>query len=81
MEHVSYVQIPEIDCLSEDGYKLDKVKGDLEFHNVTFYYPSRPEVKVKKIWLLHWIEAECYASWSCDTSLILCQLMSMCKKV
>ncbi|XP_069377492.1 bile salt export pump-like [Paralichthys olivaceus] len=36
---------PEIDCLSEAGYKLDRVKGDIEFHNVTFYYPSRPEVK------------------------------------
>uniref|UniRef100_A0A9J7ZXA3 Bile salt export pump n=1 Tax=Cyprinus carpio carpio TaxID=630221 RepID=A0A9J7ZXA3_CYPCA len=35
---------PEIDCLSEAGYKLDKVKGDLEFHNVTFHYPSRPEI-------------------------------------
>lgn len=39
-------QEPEIDCLSEAGYKLDRVKGDIEFHNVTFYYPSRPEVKV-----------------------------------
>uniref|UniRef100_A0A8D3DXP1 Bile salt export pump n=1 Tax=Scophthalmus maximus TaxID=52904 RepID=A0A8D3DXP1_SCOMX len=38
---------PEIDCLSESGYKLDRVKGDIEFHNVTFYYPSRPEVKVR----------------------------------
>ncbi|KAI7795493.1 putative bile salt export pump, partial [Triplophysa rosa] len=37
---------PEIDCLSEAGYKFDKVKGDLEFHNVTFHYPSRPEVKI-----------------------------------
>ncbi|XP_068575440.1 bile salt export pump-like [Cebidichthys violaceus] len=37
---------PEIDCLSEAGYKLDRVKGDVEFHNVTFYYPSRPEVKI-----------------------------------
>uniref|UniRef100_A0A3Q3VVZ1 Bile salt export pump n=1 Tax=Mola mola TaxID=94237 RepID=A0A3Q3VVZ1_MOLML len=37
---------PEIDCLSEAGYKLDRVKGDIEFHNVTFYYPSRPEVKI-----------------------------------
>lgn len=37
---------PEIDCFSEAGYKLDKVKGDLEFHNVTFHYPSRPEVKI-----------------------------------
>ncbi|XP_041936250.1 bile salt export pump [Alosa sapidissima] len=37
---------PEIDCMSEAGYKLDKVKGDIEFHNVTFHYPSRPEVKI-----------------------------------
>ncbi|KAM4557786.1 bile salt export pump [Odontesthes bonariensis] len=37
---------PEIDCFSDDGYKLDKVKGDIEFNNVTFYYPSRPEVKI-----------------------------------
>lgn len=40
------LQEPEIDCLSEAGYKLDRVKGDIEFHNVTFFYPSRPEVKV-----------------------------------
>lgn len=39
-------QEPQIDCLSEAGYKLDRVKGDIEFHNVTFNYPSRPEVKV-----------------------------------
>lgn len=32
--------------MSEAGYKLDRVKGDIDFHNVTFYYPSRPEVKV-----------------------------------
>ncbi|KAK0147330.1 Bile salt export pump [Merluccius polli] len=37
---------PEIDCLSESGYKLDRVKGDIEFHNVTFHYPARPEVKI-----------------------------------
>ncbi|XP_023668841.2 bile salt export pump-like isoform X1 [Paramormyrops kingsleyae] len=37
---------PEIDCLSEAGYKLDRVKGDIEFHNVTFNYPSRPEVMI-----------------------------------
>uniref|UniRef100_A0AAY4E0D0 Bile salt export pump n=1 Tax=Denticeps clupeoides TaxID=299321 RepID=A0AAY4E0D0_9TELE len=37
---------PEIDCMSEAGYKLDKVKGDIEFHNVTFNYPSRPDVMI-----------------------------------
>ncbi|XP_070831884.1 bile salt export pump [Chaetodon trifascialis] len=37
---------PEIDCFSEKGIKLDTVKGDIEFHNVTFFYPSRPDVKI-----------------------------------
>ncbi|XP_010605234.1 bile salt export pump isoform X1 [Fukomys damarensis] len=37
---------PIIDCMSEDGYKLDRVKGEIEFHNVSFHYPSRPEVKI-----------------------------------
>uniref|UniRef100_A0AAZ3NQ89 Bile salt export pump n=1 Tax=Oncorhynchus tshawytscha TaxID=74940 RepID=A0AAZ3NQ89_ONCTS len=40
---------PDIDCLSEAGYKLDKVKGDIEFHNVTFHYPSRPEVVMQSV--------------------------------
>uniref|UniRef100_A0A8C5FK61 Bile salt export pump n=1 Tax=Gadus morhua TaxID=8049 RepID=A0A8C5FK61_GADMO len=39
-------RVPEIDCMSESGYKLDRVKGDIEFHNVTFHYPARPEVKI-----------------------------------
>ncbi|XP_049904157.1 bile salt export pump [Epinephelus moara] len=39
-------RVPEIDCFSEEGHKLDRVKGDIEFHNVSFYYPSRPEVKI-----------------------------------
>ncbi|KAL4636196.1 bile salt export pump-like isoform X1 [Arapaima gigas] len=39
-------RVPEIDCMSETGYKLDRVKGDIDFHNVTFYYPSRPDVKI-----------------------------------
>ncbi|XP_030642513.1 bile salt export pump [Chanos chanos] len=37
---------PEIDCFSKEGHKLDKVKGDIEFHNVMFNYPSRPDVKI-----------------------------------
>ncbi|KAI3355787.1 hypothetical protein L3Q82_004352 [Scortum barcoo] len=37
---------PEINCFSKEGHKLEKVKGDIEFHNVTFFYPSRPEVKI-----------------------------------
>ncbi|XP_007888070.1 bile salt export pump isoform X2 [Callorhinchus milii] len=37
---------PEIDCMSVEGYKLNRVKGNIEFHNVTFNYPSRPDVKI-----------------------------------
>ncbi|XP_073702287.1 bile salt export pump [Garra rufa] len=37
---------PEIDCFSEEGHTLDKIKGDIEFHSVDFNYPSRPEVKI-----------------------------------
>ncbi|XP_027146571.1 bile salt export pump [Larimichthys crocea] len=37
---------PEIDCLSGEGHKLDTVKGDIKFHNVTFFYPSRPDVMI-----------------------------------
>ncbi|XP_019945327.2 bile salt export pump [Paralichthys olivaceus] len=37
---------PKIDCFSEEGHKLDRVKGDIEFHNVTFFFPTRPEVKI-----------------------------------
>uniref|UniRef100_A0A672J3J9 ATP-binding cassette, sub-family B (MDR/TAP), member 11a n=1 Tax=Salarias fasciatus TaxID=181472 RepID=A0A672J3J9_SALFA len=37
---------PEINCFSEEGHTLDRVKGDIEFRNVTFFYPSRPDVKI-----------------------------------
>uniref|UniRef100_A0A8C4JHN8 Phosphatidylcholine translocator ABCB4-like n=1 Tax=Dromaius novaehollandiae TaxID=8790 RepID=A0A8C4JHN8_DRONO len=39
---------PQIDSYSEAGYKPDHVKGNLEFHNVCFNYPARPDVKVLK---------------------------------
>uniref|UniRef100_A0A8C5AFI1 ATP-binding cassette, sub-family B (MDR/TAP), member 11a n=1 Tax=Gadus morhua TaxID=8049 RepID=A0A8C5AFI1_GADMO len=37
---------PEIDCFSEEGHKLDRVTGDIEFHDVSFHYPSRPDVTI-----------------------------------
>ncbi|XP_075687226.1 bile salt export pump-like isoform X1 [Rhinoderma darwinii] len=37
---------PVIDCMSNEGHKLDQVKGVIEFHDVNFHYPSRPEVKI-----------------------------------
>uniref|UniRef100_A0A8C8SGP0 ATP binding cassette subfamily B member 4 n=1 Tax=Pelusios castaneus TaxID=367368 RepID=A0A8C8SGP0_9SAUR len=39
---------PQIDSFSEAGYKPDHIKGNLEFHNVYFNYPSRKDVKVLK---------------------------------
>ncbi|KAM9805144.1 bile salt export pump [Neosynchiropus ocellatus] len=39
-------RVPEINCFSDDGRKLDTIQGDIEFRNVSFFYPSRPEVKI-----------------------------------
>ncbi|KAF4800616.1 Multidrug resistance protein 1 [Turdus rufiventris] len=39
---------PQIDSYSEAGYKPDHIKGNLEFRNVYFNYPSRPEVEILK---------------------------------
>lgn len=33
----------EIDPLDPKGLQLDKLKGDIEFENVKFNYPSRPD--------------------------------------
>ena len=40
-------RVPLIDGLSGEGLKPEgKVQGRIEFKNVSFAYPSRPEVKV-----------------------------------
>ncbi|ROJ29199.1 Multidrug resistance protein 1 [Anabarilius grahami] len=39
---------PNINSFSEEGYKLDVVKGNIEFKNIHFTYPSRQDVKVLK---------------------------------
>uniref|UniRef100_U3KMD8 ATP binding cassette subfamily B member 1 n=1 Tax=Oryctolagus cuniculus TaxID=9986 RepID=U3KMD8_RABIT len=39
---------PSIDSYSEAGHKPDNIKGNLEFRNVHFSYPSRKEVKILK---------------------------------
>ncbi|XP_050194817.1 ATP-dependent translocase ABCB1 [Myiozetetes cayanensis] len=39
---------PQIDSYSEAGYKPDHIKGNLEFKNVYFNYPSRPDVEILK---------------------------------
>lgn len=37
---------PSIDSYSENGFKPDSIDGNIEFKNIHFTYPSRPEVKV-----------------------------------
>ncbi|KAM5303115.1 ATP-dependent translocase ABCB1 isoform 2-T2 [Glossophaga mutica] len=39
---------PSIDSYSNNGHKPDKIKGNLEFKNVHFSYPSRKEAKILK---------------------------------
>lgn len=41
-----FAQEPQIDSYSETGYKPDHIKGNLEFQNVYFNYPSRPDIEV-----------------------------------
>jgi len=40
------LNVPVIDSLREDGKRLDVVEGNVEFINVTFSYPSRPDLKI-----------------------------------
>ncbi|XP_054241150.1 ATP-dependent translocase ABCB1 isoform X2 [Indicator indicator] len=37
---------PQIDSYSEAGYKPEYIKGNVEFQNVHFNYPSRPDVQI-----------------------------------
>mmetsp|Transcript_840 Transcript_840/g.1660 ORF Transcript_840/g.1660 Transcript_840/m.1660 type:complete len:1377 (+) Transcript_840:236-4366(+) len=37
---------PLIDSTSDEGVQLEDVKGDFTFKNVTFAYPTRPDVRV-----------------------------------
>ncbi|XP_059135784.1 ATP-binding cassette sub-family B member 5 isoform X3 [Peromyscus eremicus] len=39
---------PNIDNFSTTGYKPECIKGNIEFKNVSFSYPSRPSVKILK---------------------------------
>merc|ERR1719450_1790512 len=39
-------RIPDIDSSSKEGKKPSTLQGNIEFQNVFFNYPSRPEVKI-----------------------------------
>ncbi|GLH02052.1 Multidrug resistance protein homolog 65 [Gryllus bimaculatus] len=41
-------RVPEIDPYDKKGKKPQKVQGHIIFQNVTFQYPTRPEIKVLK---------------------------------
>jgi ATP-binding cassette, subfamily B (MDR/TAP), member 1 len=36
-------RIPSIDSMDEGGEKPEDIKGNINFTNVSFIYPSRPE--------------------------------------
>ncbi|XP_076019746.1 ATP-dependent translocase ABCB1-like [Genypterus blacodes] len=38
--------VPSIDSSSDAGFKPDSIEGNIEFKNIDFSYPSRPDVKV-----------------------------------
>ena len=40
-------QTPSIDSYSESGLRPDSIRGDIEFRNIHFNYPSRSDVKVR----------------------------------
>uniref|UniRef100_A0A151UEM9 ABC transporter B family member 9 n=1 Tax=Cajanus cajan TaxID=3821 RepID=A0A151UEM9_CAJCA len=39
---------PTIDSSSDEGTTLDTVKGDIEFQQVSFCYPTRPDIQIFK---------------------------------
>ncbi|KAL7717532.1 ABC-type xenobiotic transporter [Entamoeba marina] len=41
-------RVPKIDCYSEDGNTISNVLGEIEFKDVCFRYPTRPENSVLK---------------------------------
>jgi ATP-binding cassette, subfamily B (MDR/TAP), member 1 len=46
-------QKSEIDSSSDEGLTLDEVKGNIDFHHVSFKYPSRPDVQIFSDFTLH----------------------------
>lgn len=43
----------KIDSSSDDGMALENVTGNIDFNNVCFKYPSRPDVQIFRDFTLH----------------------------
>lgn len=41
--------VPYINPLLNRGFTPSKIEGNIEFKNVVFHYPSRPDVPVSKL--------------------------------
>lgn len=41
-----FLQEPSINSFSDEGFKPDSITGNIEFKDIHFNYPSRPDVKV-----------------------------------
>ncbi|KAI8086524.1 P-loop containing nucleoside triphosphate hydrolase protein [Halteromyces radiatus] len=41
-------RVPEIDSDSKEGLTLEKVHGDIEFRDIKFVYPTRPDITILK---------------------------------
>lgn len=46
-------QKSEIDSSSDEGLTLDEVKGNIDFQNVSFRYPIRPDIQIFSDFTLH----------------------------
>ena len=44
---MSHVQRPRIDASSEDGLRPAETRGRIVFDDVSFAYPSRPDIPVR----------------------------------
>lgn len=41
-------RVPAIDSFSEEGLKVEKIEGKIEFNNLQFTYPARPDIPILK---------------------------------
>lgn len=45
--YVIFIQTPAIDISSEDGVAPEVLEGNVDFKDISFTYPSRPDIQVR----------------------------------